>query len=134
MTDLSDLGMLVGRVFLSAVYLYSGIDKLIHRADAIAELKALKLPSPELLRPLVIAVQLTGGLIVLLGVQSHLGAWLLLGFTALATLIAHRPLEHTGPARRMQITIALEHLAICGGLLLLAFFGPGRYSIDWAMR
>ena len=134
MTDLSDLGMLAGRVFLSAVYLYSGVDKLIHRADAIAELQALKLPNPELLRPLVIAVQLIGGLMVLLGVQAHLGALLLLGFTALATLIAHRPFDHQGAARRMQFTIALEHLAICGGLLLLACFGPGRFSIDWAMR
>jgi putative oxidoreductase len=134
MTDLSDLGVLAGRVFLSAVYLYSGVDKLIHRADAIAELQALKLPNPELLRPLVIAVQLIGGLMVLLGVQAHLGALLLLGFTALATLIAHRPFDHQGPARRMQFTIALEHLAICGGLLLLVFLGPGRFSIDWAMR
>ena len=134
MTDLSDLGFLVARVFLSAVYLFSGIDKLIHRADAIAELRALKLPNPELLRPLVIAVQLVGGLMVLLGVRAGWGAALLLGFTALATLIAHRPFDHQGPARRMQFTIALEHLAICGGLLLLVFFGPGRFSLDWAMQ
>ena len=82
----------------------------------------------------MIAVQLIGGLMVLLGVHSGLGAALLLGFTAFATLIAHRPLDHQGLARRMQFTIALEHLAICGGLLLLVFFGPGRFSIDWALR
>jgi putative oxidoreductase len=134
MADTADLGMLIARICLSAVYLFSGIDKLIHRADSIAELNALKLPQPELLRPLVIAVQLIGGLMVLLGVHAELGALLLLGFTVLATLIAHRPFDHEGPARRMQFTIALEHLAICGGLLLLVFFGPGRLSIDWMMR
>ncbi len=134
MTDLSDLGFLVARIFLSAVYLYSGIDKLTHRADAIAELNALKLPQPELMRYAVIAVQLIGGLMVLLGVHSGLGAAMLLGFTAVATLIAHRPLDHEGPAQRMQITIALEHLAICGGFVMLMFFGPGRYSLDWMMR
>ena len=134
MTDISDLGFLVARIFLSAVYLYSGIDKLTHRADAIAELEALKLPHPELVRPAVIAVQLIGGLMVLLGVQAGWGAALLLAFTALATLLAHRPFDHECLARRMQFTIALEHLAICGGLLLLVFLGPGRYSIDWAMR
>ena len=134
MTDISDLGLLAARVFLSAVYLYSGIDKLTHRADAIAELQALKLPHPQLLRPLVIAVQLIGGLMVLLGVGTHLGALLLLCFTALATLLAHRPFDHEGPARRMQFTIALEHLAICGGLLLLVLFGPGRYSLDRALQ
>lgn len=134
MTDLSDLGFLFARIFLSAVYLYSGIDKLMHRADSIAELEAVKLPRPDLARLAVIAVQLTGGLMVLLGIYSGLGAALLLGFTALATLIAHRPFDHQGPARRMQITIALEHLAICGGLLLLVLFGPGRFSVDWALR
>ena len=134
MTEISDLGFLAARVFLSAVYLYSGFDKLTHRADAIAELEALKLPHPELLRPLVIAVQLVGGLMVLLGVETHIGALLLLGFTALATLLAHRPFDHQGLARRMQFTIALEHLAICGGLLLLVFSGPGRYSLDWTLR
>ena len=47
MTDLSDLGFLVARMFLSAVYLYSAVDKLTHRANSIAELQALKLPNPE---------------------------------------------------------------------------------------
>lgn len=129
MADPTDLGILAARVCLGAVYLFSGIDKLIHRADAIAELEALKLPQPALLRPLVIAVQLIGGLMVLLGVHVALGAVLLLGFTALATLLAHRPFDHEGPARRMQFTIALEHLAICGGLLLLAIVGPGRFAL-----
>lgn len=134
MTDLSDLGFLIARIFLSAVYLFSGIDKLIHRGDSIAELQALKLPSPDQLRWAVIAVQLAGGLSVLLGFYTGWGAALLLGFTALATLIAHKPFDHEGPARRMQFTIALEHLAICGGFVTLMFFGPGRYSLDWALR
>jgi putative oxidoreductase len=134
MADISDLGFLVARVFLSAVYLFSAFDKLLNRADAVAELEALKLPEPAMLRFLVIAVQLVGGLSVLLGAYSGWGAALLLAFTALATLLAHRPFEHDGLARRMQFTIALEHLAICGGLLLLVFFGPGRYSLDWALR
>jgi uncharacterized membrane protein YphA (DoxX/SURF4 family) len=134
MTDLSDLGFLAARIFLSAVYLYSAVDKLTHPADSIAELNALTLPNPEQLRWSVIAVQLIGGLTVLLGIYSGWGAALLLGFTAFATLLAHRPFDHEGPARRMQITIALEHLAICGGLLLLVFFGPGRLSLDWALR
>lgn len=134
MGDVSDLGFLLARVFLSAVYLFSGIDKLMHRDNSIAELNALKLPNPELLRPLVIAVQLVAGLMVLLGYHTGLGAFVLLAFTALATLLAHRPFDHEGLARRMQFTIALEHLAICGGLLLLMCAGPGRYSLDWALR
>ena len=134
MTDISDLGLLAARVCLAAVYLFSGIDKLMHRADAIAELQALRLPRPQILRYPVIAVQLIGGLMVLLGVSAGWGAAMLLVFTALATLIAHRPQDHEGLARRMQITIALEHLAICGGFVLLMLTGSGRYSVDALMR
>jgi putative oxidoreductase len=134
MTEISDLGLLAARICLAAVYLFSGVDKLIHRADSIAELQALKLPQPEALRYPVIAVQLIGGLMVLLGVSTALGAALLLAFTALATLLAHRPQDHRGPARRMQITIALEHLAICGGFVLLMLTGPGRYALDAMWR
>jgi putative oxidoreductase len=130
MTDIADLGLLVARVFLAAVYLFSGVDKLIHRADSIAELNAFGLSQPQTLRYGVIAVQLIGGLMVLLGSHTALGAAMLLAFTVLATLIAHRPQNHQGPARRMQITIALEHLAICGGFVLLMLTGPGRYSFD----
>ncbi len=129
MTDLSDLGLLAARVFLSAVFLFSGIDKLTHRADAIAELEALKLPQPALLRPLVIVTQLIAGLMVLLGVYAQCGALALAAFTALATLIAHKPMQHQGAARRMQFTIALEHLAVVGGLLALAIVGPGRLAV-----
>ncbi len=134
MTDVSDLGLLAARVCLAAVYLFSGIDKLIHRADSIAELNAVGLPQPAILRYAVIAVQLVGGLMVLLGSHTALGAAMLLAFTAVATLLAHRPQDHQGPARRMQITIALEHLAICGGFILLMLTGPGRYSFDAMMR
>lgn len=134
MTDVSDLGLLAARVCLAAVYLFSGIDKLIHRADSIAELNAVGLPQPAILRYAVIAVQLVGGLMVLLGSHAALGAAMLLAFTAVATLLAHRPQDHQGPARRMQITIALEHLAICGGFILLMLTGPGRYSFDAMMR
>ena len=128
-TDLSDLAMLAVRVCLSAVFIFSAADKLIHRADAIAELEAVKLPQPALLRRLVIATQLIAGLMVLLGVHARLGALVLAAFTALATAIAHRFWEHEGASRRMQITIALEHLAIVGGLLLLAIVGPGALAL-----
>ena len=74
MTDLSDFGLLVVRICLSAVYLFSGIDKLTNCADSIAELQVLKLPNPALLRYAVIAVQLIGGLMVLLGVHAGWGA------------------------------------------------------------
>jgi putative oxidoreductase len=128
MTDSIDLAMLLARACLAAVFLYSALDKIMHRGDAIAELEMFKL-APALRWP-VIAVQLAGGLSVLLGIYTGPGALLLAGFTIVATLIAHKFWIGSGPPQRRQMTIALEHLAIVGGLLLLAAVGPGRFSLD----
>ncbi len=129
MGDLTDLGLLAGRIMLAAVYLYSAFDKFANREAAVAEMAALRLPQPELMRIAVVATQAIGGLMVLLGVHARLGAIMLAGFTILATWLAHRPWEHVGAARGRQINIALEHIAIIGGFLVLAAAGPGRYAI-----
>jgi putative oxidoreductase len=127
MTDSADLAILLVRLCLAAVFLYSAIDKIMNPAAAIEELQAFNLPL--VLRWPVIAFQLAAGLMVLLGWHARLGALALAGFTALATLIAHR-FWVRGPGQGRQITIALEHLAIVGGLLLLAITGPGGLSLN----
>ncbi len=128
MIDPTYLGLLLVRACLAAVFLYSAVDKIMHPADAVAELQAFNLPL--FLRWPVIAFQLATGLMVLLGFHARLGALALAVFTFVATLIAHRFWVGSGPPQRRQTTIALEHLAIVGGLLLLAIVGPGGLSLN----
>jgi putative oxidoreductase len=59
-----------------------------------------------------------------------LGALVLLAFTAAATLMGHRFWTMRGIAFRESLTTALEHLAIMGGLLLIAAAGPGRFALS----
>jgi putative oxidoreductase len=54
---------------------------------------------------------------------------LLLAFTAVATIVAHNPIVLRGEELRRQVTLSLEHLAIVGGLLILAVVGPGSYAL-----
>jgi uncharacterized membrane protein YphA (DoxX/SURF4 family) len=124
------LGMLLARIGLSAVFLYSGFAKLVGWQAALAETVGLGLPYPTLALAATVLVQLGGGLMVLLGVGARLGAALLAGFTIVATLIAHAFWIHEGPARAQQLTVFLEHMAIAGGFLLLIICGPGRLSLD----
>lgn len=130
MVELADYGMLAARFCLSAVFLYSGVSKLIHWQDGIAEVGALGLPWPGLVLPLTIVVQLGAGLMVLLGIYPFAGAVILIGFTGLATLMGHRFWAVQGQERRMRLTVSLEHLAIMGGFLLLISTGPGALSLD----
>lgn len=130
-----DLGVngyaaLAARICLSAVYLYSGIAKLLDIPAGMAEVAGFGLPAPSVLLALTILVQLGGGLLVLVGLWTRLAAFLLLGFTVVATALAHNPFGLEGIELQRQLTTSLEHLAIVGGFILLIAGGAGPISVD----
>jgi putative oxidoreductase len=86
---LIDYGDLLARFCLSFVFLWSGVSKALHPAAGRAEVAALGLPDAGLFLWLTVAGQIAGGLMVLLGFWAKLGALALLGFTVIATLLAH---------------------------------------------
>jgi putative oxidoreductase len=118
------------RLCLSAVYLYSGIAKLLDIPAGQAEIVALGLPAPGLFLALTILTQLGGGFMVLAGWWVRVGAFLLLGFTVVATALAHNPIGLDGVDLQRQLTTSLEHLAIVGGFVLLLAEGAGPLSVD----
>jgi putative oxidoreductase len=130
-----DRWILGARLCLAAVFLYSGVDKLIGWPGAVAEAAALGLPWPAVAMALTIAAQLAGGLSVLFGMYARAGAALLLAFTVAATLFAHWPGGLAAEELRRQLTVSLEHLAIVGGFIALLAVGPGEISMDaWRLR
>ena len=135
-TDITaDLGLLLARVMLSIVFLWSGADKLTHWSAGLGEVVSAGLPYPRLLLAATVLVQLGGGLSVALGLFARLGALALMGFTVVATVVFHDfwavadPVEH-----QRQLTTFLEHVAIVGGFTAVMFLGAGRFSCiqyDW---
>jgi putative oxidoreductase len=129
-----DYGDLLARFCLSFVFLWSGVSKAFHPAAGKAEIAALGLPNPAFFLPLTIACQICGGLMVLLGLWARLGALALLGFTVIATLLAHGSRGLTGEKREQQETTTFEHLAIVGGFLFVMIHGAGALSFDNLLR
>ena len=114
-----DAWLLVARICVAVVYLYSGIDKIVNWPWSIAFIKGLRLPQAPIVLAGTIVTQLLGSLAILSGVF----------FTVVATLVAHNPVGLKGEEFRRQMTLSLEHLAIVGGLLLIAVVGPGAYAL-----
>jgi uncharacterized membrane protein YphA (DoxX/SURF4 family) len=110
---------LIARLCLAAVFLYSGVDKLWHWRSSIEEVKRDGLPWPAAFAGATVFTQLVGGFLVATGFFAWLGALLLAGFTAAATLLGHRFWLRHGSEFRHELTTSLEHVAIVGGLLLL---------------
>ena len=129
-----DYGDLLARFCLSFVFLWSGVSKALHPVAGKAEVAALGLPDAGLFLWLTVACQICGGLMVLLGFWARLGALALLGFTVMATLLAHGTQGLTGQKREQQETTTFEHLAIVGGFLFVVIHGAGALSLDSLLR
>lgn len=125
MSDLSDLAYmpaayLAARVFLASVFVYSGFDKLLNWRGVIAECEAFKLPFPKLCAAGTVALHIMGGLAIVFGVYVTPFALILAFFTAIATCLAHNFWAYQGERFGKELTTALEHLGLIGGLILLA--------------
>ena len=80
---------------------------------------------PGGLLPLVIMLEVAGGLALVVGWQTKWASLALASFTLVAAVIFHSNLDD-----QMQTIMLMKNIAIIGGLILLAIHGPGSLSID----
>jgi len=113
---------LLGRLFLVLLFLIAGFGKIGGYAGTAAYMAANGVP--DMLLPLVIVLELGGGILILLGWQTRIVSLLLAGFTLLALLLFHLPVTAAN-----QIVVLAE-LGVAGGFLVLAANGPGAWSLD----
>jgi len=123
MNNLQPWTSLLGRIFLSAIFIKSALGKISGGAGTQQYMESSGVPG-WLLIPTII-VLLIGGLSVLVGYKARYGALALIGFLIPATLIFHN--VFINPDQEIAF---LKNLALMGGLLMIASFGPGRISFD----
>jgi putative oxidoreductase len=125
------LAMLVGRLALAAIFIVSGFGKLTNLGGFEQMLASQGVPAANVVGVLGACVEFFGGLAIAIGFEARLAALLMIAFTIVATLIAHRFWEVAEPAARMgqQINF-MKNVAIIGGFLLLFARGAGPLSID----
>ncbi len=116
---------LIARVFLAHMFLLAGLSKLGEAAYAGTQGYMEAMGVPGMLLPLVIALEIGGAVLILVGWQTRWAALALAGFTLVAAAIFHNDF-----ADQMQSIMFMKNVAIAGGLLLLATHGPGAWSIE----
>jgi putative oxidoreductase len=115
---------LAGRLCIAFIFIRSPVRKILdyERFEGMLEEHGI---AGELL-PLVIALELGCGLAMALGWQTRLAAFLLAGFTALASFIFHWDWE----SHFSVYLLFSKNIAIFGGLLFIAGHGAGKFSLD----
>ena len=123
MDKMKDMALLVGRVLLALMFVMAGWSKIGGYAGTQGYMEAMGVPGFML--PLVILLELGGGLAVVLGLFTRSIAVLLAGFTLMAAFIFHYQ-----PAEQMQMLMFMKNVSVAGGFLALAAAGAGAFSVD----
>jgi putative oxidoreductase len=130
MRNQSDALALVGRILLGLIFVLSGFQKLMGFSGVAASIAGKGLPMPEVLTVLTVAIELGAGLLLVVGLKARWAAFLLFLFIIPVSLTFHNFWTMEGAAAAMNKIQFLKNVAIMGGMLMVAAFGPGRYSVD----
>ena len=132
MKSVEPFGLLIARVLMSILYITSGWGKITGYAGTAAYMGAMGVPS--WLLPLVIITELGGGLLILVGYQTRIVAFLLAGFTLIAGYLFHYKGMTGQPGQEMMDMMNwlafMKNITIAGGFLALVGSGGGALSVD----
>ncbi len=129
-----DLVLLVGRVLLGGIFVFSGYFKVTAVAAFAASLERRGVPFASVMGVIGAYVEFLGGLAIVLGIELRYTSVLMIGFVIVATLISHRFWELTGEARGAQQTQFLKNVGIAAGFVLLHAAGGGRLALERLWR
>lgn len=124
-----DALILLARILLTALFVISGVGKLIDFTGTVSYMTYVGAPMPSVAAAVAVAMELLVGLALLVGFRVRPLALVLLVFVAGTALIGHPFWSMEAAERAMNQTQFLKNLSIMGGLLLLAIVGSGRYSL-----
>jgi len=123
-----DWALLMGRLFVAALFLPSGINKLLAFSAFAASLGAKGLPYPAVLAGLTVAAEVFGPVALIIGLWPRWTALALIVLTAASIWVTHRNLDLGVILRPKQYAEVYESLAVVGGLLFYFVSGPGGWS------
>ena len=125
----ANVAAVLGRVLISAIFVLSGLSKLTAAAGTIGYIEAAGLPLAPVALAVAIAIEVLGGLALIVGFKTRWVAAALALFSVVTALAFHSNLGDQN-----QFIHFFKNIAIAGGLLQLVAFGGGTLSLDARKR
>jgi putative oxidoreductase len=114
-----------GRLMIGLPFAMSGLGKLAAIGPTTEMIRTAGLPLPPLALALTIALEVGGGLLLVVGFRTRLAA-IALALFSLAAAVAF----HANLADQNQMIHFFKNVMMAGGLLQIVAFGAGALSID----
>ncbi|MFZ4380322.1 MAG: DoxX family protein, partial [Polynucleobacter sp.] len=121
---------LFGRLAIAALFLPAGLNKLMGVEGTTGYFASLGLPAVAILVWVVIAIEVLGGLALIVGYKTPFVATGLAVFTVLAAIVGHPFWAAPADAAFIAQLLFFKNIAVMGGLLVLVSAGSGKWSID----
>ena len=120
MTNILDL---VGRVFISLVFLLSGINKIGNYEGSIGWMESFGMPGIFLIPAIIL--EIVAPILIIIGFKVKIAAALLSVFCIATALIFH-----TDFSNQMQFVSFMKNIALAGGFLFLVINDTKDYSLE----
>jgi putative oxidoreductase len=136
MNGTNNLGALVGRVLLAVIFVISGFHKLMAPMATAQMMASHGVPLASLAYIATVIVEFGFSLLLVFGYWTRTAAFLMFLWFIPVTLLFHvmpyfdAVAHQQAQAATMQYINFMKNISILGGMLLLASFGPGAFSID----
>ena len=114
---------LIGRVFISLIFLLSGYNKIFNYNDTVTWMEGYGIPG--FLLCLAIFLEILLPVLIILGYRTQISAIILAMFCLATALIFHNDF-----ANQMQIIAFLKNFGLAGGFLFIATNGPKEWAIE----
>ena len=114
---------LIGRVFISGIFLLSGFNKIRNYDGTIGWMESFSLPGFLLIPAIVL--EIVAPILIIVGYQTKIAAAALSLFCIATAFIFHNDFSD-----QMQIIAFMKNIALAGGFLFLVANGAKGYCLD----
>ncbi len=124
-----------GRIFISFIFLITGLSKVVLWHTYMVILSTKMIPLDPIVLLISLLVEILGGLSILMGYKIRYTSMMLFLYLLPVSLIMHNFWAFSGLQFTHEFLNFLKNMAIMGGLLYLAHYGAGPFSVDrWLAR
>ena len=117
----------LGRIFLSMLFLIEGVNKIFNYEGTIQYMESFDVP--EYLAIPAIILEILFPLLLIVGYQTKIAAFVMVIFTIVVAIIFHTNFDD-----QMQFITFFKDIAIAGGFIIIFVNGAGKFSVDYKLK
>jgi putative oxidoreductase len=121
---------LIGRILIALIFVNAGFHKIGGFEGTVGAIASKGLPMPQVLAVLTVALELLGGILIVVGYKVR---WVAIAFFLWlipTTFLFHKFWGIDAAQVQNQMNHFMKNVSIMGAMLMLVAFGPGGYSVD----